>query len=413
MLRSIRVKRFKSFDDSGVIALAPLTVLFGPNAAGKSNFIDALLLTSRLASERTLADAFGGPIRGRAIEAFRFGDAGLAGLLEQQKATLAVDVTLEAREQRLRYRSEVALHPRSGELKIGDEYLAKLTKTGEPSGKPSIERVEDALHVWRKGKAARPYKMELGSYTALSDRRFSGSGYEAIERCRADLGSFHAYYLDPRVAMRSAQSPQEVSDIGALGEHVAAYLYRLKSHQGGKRFAAVVRTLRTLIPSIEALRVELNTQRGEIELTVVQEGVPCSSRVVSEGTLRVLALACIAANPFEGSLVAFEEPENGVHPRRVELIARLLLEMAKQGRQVVVTTHSPVFVGEVIRLVRGQHEGSNVALYDVSRVGAASRLRPFEPEGPLFTDAALWRALADPTDEGILEAALLRGILDG
>jgi predicted ATPase len=412
MLRSIRVKRFKSFDDSGVIALAPLTVLFGPNAAGKSTFIDALLLTSRLASERTLADAFGGPIRGRAIEAFLFGDAGLAGLLEQEKATLAVDVTLEAREQRLRYRSEVALHPRSGELKIGDEYLAKRKKTGEPSGKASIERVEDALHVRRKGKAARPYKMDLGSYTALSDRRFSGSGYEAIERCRADLGSFRAYYLDPRVAMRSAQSPQEVSDMGRWASTWRPTL-RLKSHQGGKRFAAVVRTLRTLIPSIEALRVELNTQRGEIELTVFQEGVPCSSRVVSEGTLRVLALACIAANPFEGSLVAFEEPENGVHPRRIELIARLLLEMAKQGRQVVVTTHSPVFVGEVIRLVRGQHEGSNVALYDVSRVGAASRLRPFEPEGPLFTDAALRRALADPTDEGILEAALLRGILDG
>jgi hypothetical protein len=59
--------------------------------------------------------------------------------------------------------------------------------------------------------------------------------------------------------------------------------------------------------------------------------------------LRVLALCAIAVNPWNGPLSAFEEPENGVHPRRLELIADLLTSLAlEQGRQLVVTSHSPL-----------------------------------------------------------------------
>ncbi len=410
MLRTIQVRRFKSFEDSGPVELAPLTVLFGPNAAGKSNFIDALLLISRLASERTLADAFGGPIRGRVIEAFRFDHAGLPGLLSREQASLDIEVTLTAASESLRYRTEVVLHPRTGELNVEDEYLAELTKAGDPKGNPIIERMESHLCVRRRGKPARPYKIDRGSFTQLSDRRFSGPGYRSLERGRNELSSWRAYYLDPRMAMRSAQAPQDVGDIGPLGEHVAPFLYRLRSVEGGKHFAAVIRTLRTIVPSVEGLTVELNTQRGEIELTIVQDGVACPSRVISEGTLRVLALACMAVNPFGGSVVAFEEPENGVHPRRIELIAKLLVEMARQGRQVVVTTHSPVFCGEVLRLSRT--EVAPVRLYNVIRDQGASRLRAFQATGPLFENEEVRRALMDPTDEAVLGAAMVRGLLD-
>lgn len=58
MLTSIRVQRFKSLVDTGDIEIAPLTVLFGPNAAGRSNFLDAIQVMSKLASERTLKDLF-------------------------------------------------------------------------------------------------------------------------------------------------------------------------------------------------------------------------------------------------------------------------------------------------------------------------------------------------------------------
>jgi AAA15 family ATPase/GTPase len=57
MLNRIHIQGFKSLRDA-TVELAPLVVLFGPNAAGKSNLLEALLLLSRLVGERTLSEAF-------------------------------------------------------------------------------------------------------------------------------------------------------------------------------------------------------------------------------------------------------------------------------------------------------------------------------------------------------------------
>lgn len=56
MLTSLTIKRFKSLTDVERVTLRPLTVLFGPNAAGKSNFLDAVqLLSSHLGKRRAWA----------------------------------------------------------------------------------------------------------------------------------------------------------------------------------------------------------------------------------------------------------------------------------------------------------------------------------------------------------------------
>lgn len=79
MLKSLLIRDFKSLENVKV-SLPALSVLFGPNAAGKSNFFDAVQALSRLASSRTLADALSEPIRGYPIEAFTFPAGGLAAL---------------------------------------------------------------------------------------------------------------------------------------------------------------------------------------------------------------------------------------------------------------------------------------------------------------------------------------------
>src|SRR5207247_4910078 len=101
------------------------------------------------------------------------------------------------------------------------------------------------------------------------------------------------------------------------------------------------------------LTVDLDKRRGTLDVQIRQGGTDFSSRIISEGTLRVLALCAIAVNPWGGSLLAFEEPENGVHPRRLELIVQLLTSLAlERGRQVVVTTHSPLFCDSVLKGAR-------------------------------------------------------------
>ena len=75
MLNRIKIKGYKSLRDVEV-RLQPLSVLFGPNAAGKSNFLDALQLLSKIVSSRTLKEAFDPPYRGKPLESFSFGEDG-------------------------------------------------------------------------------------------------------------------------------------------------------------------------------------------------------------------------------------------------------------------------------------------------------------------------------------------------
>ena len=409
MLSRLRVKGFKSLADLDV-RFPRLTVLFGPNAAGKSNMLEAAQMLSEIGTERTLADAFDGEIRGHPLEAFTFPSDGLPGLLRQAKPHLSLEADVAAGDLSVRYRIGVQLRPRSGSLSVNDEYLTRLDKRGDPKHKAIIDVEGDELIV-RSTRRGRPRKERLGiNYALLSDRRLGGEGYECIDVCRDELEGWRVYYLDPRTAMRAALPPAEVRDIGVLGQDIAPYLYRLKAEDSG-RFEAVARTLRSLIPAVEGLDVDLDEQRGTLEIQFKQDGHGVSSRIISEGTFRVLAVCAIAANPWARGLVAFEEPENGVHPRRLELIAQLLTSLAvEQERQVIVTTHSALFCGAVLRVTRDCRD--HVAMLSVRRGKAGSEVRPLEFPDGLFEDQELAAALSAPTENGVFEGLLLRGLLD-
>jgi len=410
MLKSLTVRGFKSLKDV-TVELPRMAVLFGPNAAGKSNLLDAIQALSRIGTQRTLADALGEPIRGYPIEAFSFPSGGLAELLSASSAQFSLEADLTVGKDSYRYRIAVAIEPGSGRLSTAEEYVAQLGARGEPKGRPAIEGVGSNLHIRRKSKPAHPRQETIGlNHSILSDPRLGGLEYRILERTREEFSGWRTYYLDPRVAMREAQPPSDVRDIGVLGGGIAPLLYRLQAEHP-KHFQAVSRTLRSIVPSVEELTVDLDKRRGTLDILIRQGGVDYSSRIVSEGTLRVLALCAIAVNPWGGSLLAFEEPENGVHPRRLELIAQLLLSLAlEQERQVVVTTHSPLFCDAVLKGARSRPE--DVGLFNVRRDGQATVVQPFDITGPLFKDQQIAAALTTGTEDGLFESLLLRGMLD-
>lgn len=76
-----------------------------------------------------------------------------------------------------------------------------------------------------------------------------------------------------------------------------------------------------------------------------KDGLECPSWLVSDGTLRMLALTLPAFLPSSPSIYMVEEPENGVHPRAIEVILRALA--AIPGAQTFIATHSPLVVQEV------------------------------------------------------------------
>jgi predicted ATPase len=410
MLRTLRVRGFKSLKDV-TLTFPRLTVLFGPNAAGKSNILDAVQALSKFATGRTLADALTEPIRGYPVEAFSFPPGGLAELLSGPARRFGLEADLTIGSDAHKYRLEVEIEPLSAALSVVDEYLARLRKhSDEAAGVPALEVVDDRIRVRRKSSGKPRFEPLRQNFTMVSDLRLSGLEYAAIARARGELSAWRTYYLDPRVSMRQAQPPAEVTDIGVLGADIAPFLYRLRKEHP-KAFDTIRRTLNSVIPSVNDLVVDLDTRRGTLDILVKQDGILFSSRIVSEGTLRVLGLCAIAANPWGGSLLAFEEPENGVHPRRIELIAQVLFHLAKSGeRQVIVTTHSPLLCGAVLRLER---ESVGVAsLLNVKRQDGKTIVEPFPLSGPLYDDLEISQGLTDTGEDRLFENLLLRGYLD-
>ena len=417
MLRRFRTQGFKSLRDVSV-ELAPLTVFFGPNAAGKSNLLEAMMLCARAATARTFTEAFERSTRGRVQEAFSLPVGGLPELLSASQASLRFEADLDdtvprgRSEGHLRYVLGIDMVPSEGALTLADESLGHVTADGAPNKriKPAIEPGEQDL-VIRSRKGHHPFVEEFGlHHGVLSNLRFSGDRFPECDAVRAAFGDWRHVYLDPREAMRSEQAPREVDGIGERGEHLAPALHRLKTRNGGRGLKAVERTLRSVVPTVDALRVQLNQQRGSIDVEVVEAGTPYSIRVLSEGTLRVLGLCTLAVLGSSG-LLAFEEPESGVHPTRIEVIANLLLAMARRGRQVVVTTHSPVFASAMLRRSRAGTDGL-VRLYSVSRRDDGTTARPFAPPEGLFEDQEIRAALSEPDEDALLQAWMVRGWMD-
>lgn len=411
MITHLSINGFKSLKNIKELKLPRLAVLFGPNTAGKSNFLDALQALSRIGTKHTLADALQDPIRGYPIEAFTFPSGGLTELLNQANSQFTLGSRLIVGKDKFEYKVTMGIVPGAGTLTIEDEYLAALTARDALKGNPLIEKVDNQLRIRRRSKPAHPRTEMVGlNHSILSDLRLSGVEYRGIEKCRNELLGWRMYYLDPRLAMRRPATPSETDDIGPLGENIASFLYRLQN-ENHKYFEAVRRLLTTIIPSIEGLEVDLDKKRGTLDITIRQNGISYSSRIISEGTLRILALCAIANTPKSPHLLAYEEPENGVHPRRIELIAEVLASLAlDQDRQIIVTTHSPLFAAMMIKKAKAAPD--KVGLLKVSQGHEGTEIQPFEISGPLFQDTEIAKALTDLGEDGIFQGMVLRGMLD-
>lgn len=366
MLKRVKIQGYKSLTDVEV-NLQPLSVLFGPNASGKSNFLDALQLLSRIATSDNINDAFKPPYRGTPLESFTFGTDGIQGLLAKFTTSFLIEVDVELSqtvidivnrriqemegttkatsisEKYLRYRIEVEIHPKTGSLRVVDEYLASLNAKGELTKRlPFLERIDDdRLHLRPEGQVNPANYNNYLDHSILSKSHYPPH-YPYLVAMREELATWFFYYLEPRERMRIPTPVREVRHIGQMGEELAAFLNTLRA-LNEPQFRAVEKALHMLIPSITGIDVSVNNS-GDVELSLLEGNTPISTRVLSEGTLRILGLLTLTGARDRPSLLGLEEPENGVHPRRIRLIASFLETRANSDTQVIATTHSPVLV---------------------------------------------------------------------
>lgn len=419
MITKVRIKGYKSLEDVS-IELKPLTVFVGPNAAGKSNLFDALGLLSRMATRRTVKEAFD-EHRGEPLETFFYGTKGLAGLLERETAsfTIEVEVALSERiieaverqiresreglpagvvrrrvlERRLRYAVTVGIQTRSGNLRVLDENLLALNQDGtvKQSRKPFIEKSQSKLHLRLEGQASHPTYHDIGLDHALISRPLYPPHYPHVTAFREEASRWQFFYLEPH-AMRADIPLKEVSRVRPNGGELAAFYNTLRL-ANNKQFEAIKRCLTSIIPTVEDLEVELSRQ-GDLQLRIVEGGTQFSSRIISEGTLRILGLLAITSS--EATAIGYEEPENGVHPRRLQLIAGLLKNATERKNatetsetQVLVNTHSPELADFFCSI------GDSESIVVCQKEGVSTSFHPLKSLGPLFYHRDVDRALAE------------------
>ena len=266
MLKRIKIQGYKSLVDLE-LNLKPLCVLVGPNASGKSNFLDALQLLSRMATCQTLEEAFDPPYRGHPLESFTFGDEGIKSLLKKEKVSFSIEVDVQlstaviesvnqhiqeireaavkdtqsadkpasdrrvlVREKDLRYRIEIEMLPKLGILRVADEYLAALGVDGKPkrNRKPFLERIRNRLHLRMEGQAHPLYYERYLDYSILSRSHYPPH-YPHLTAMQQELANWLTFYLEPREQMRLPNPVKAVYNIGPMGEDLAAFLNTLQA----------------------------------------------------------------------------------------------------------------------------------------------------------------------------------------
>jgi len=108
-----------------------------------------------------------------------------------------------------------------------------------------------------------------------------------------------------------------------------------------ERFDEWVRHVREALPDVERISTrEREEDRHRYLVLHYRNGLEAPSWLVSDGTLRLLALTLLPYLPDLSGLFLVEEPENGIHPRAVETVFQSLCSV--YGAQVLLATHSPV-----------------------------------------------------------------------
>lgn len=326
--------------------LGPFHVLVGPNASGKTTFLDAISFASDLVTHGLDA-------------AIRARTQNFEDLLWARKGdgfALLLDVRLPARLQSfreyanydaVRYQASIRRDLNRNELVVWGEnvYLLSndhqmnrpiVTKTwNRDSFRPEIDDDKESSRVFSLG----PRRSALGSLPEDEHQFPAATWLKSLLSTGVDR-----VVLDSQ-AMRRASPPGQGLSFKTDGSNLPWVVESLQSSEPA-RFAGWIAHLQTALPDLEAIRVvERADDRHRYLMLRYRGGLEVPSWMTSDGTLRLLALTLLAYMPERERVYLIEEPENGIHPRAVETMYQSLSNV--YDAQVLLATHSPIVLSMV------------------------------------------------------------------
>jgi predicted ATPase len=316
ILRRVILKGFKSIKDMN-LELRPLNILIGANGAGKSNLVSFFKMLNEMMAGR-LQQYIGSS--GRAQSILHFGPK----VTPQMEATLEFEAenAIDSYYMRL-------FHAAGDTLIFAEETLSFLQATYM---KPKVFSLGSGHQETRIGEEA-----DKGGVTAKVLLRL-------LNNCR--VYHFHDTSPTARVCQYSYLGDKRwlMPDAGNL----AAFLLRLRDTNGGHAYKRIVETIRLLAPFFDDFDLEPSgPSQRDIILNWRDRG---SDQVfgphqLSDGTLRAVCLITLLMQPEDElpDLIVVDEPELGLHPYALNVVASLF-KKASHHTQILVGTQSGAFL---------------------------------------------------------------------
>lgn len=301
---------------------APLNVLIGPNGSGKSNLLRGLRLL-RSAARGTLHDDI-------------LASGGMGALVWDSRAQLIMwNVTLANKP--LHYRLALQRLGSGAEYVIARELLQERNDQETLIDRHSrqVTIYAEQLDLSLRPNAERETALHFGRY----DKKVDAVG----ERLRS-IAVYHDLNVHEGAPLRQASLARRETTLSADGHNLIPVLHTLystdrafKETMNNAMSAAFGREFEELIfPPAADQRVDMRIRWRSLRTEQ-------STANLSDGTLRFLMLVAILAAPTDNEVIAIDEPELGLHPHMLPIIAELA-QQASERSQIIFTTHSPQFL---------------------------------------------------------------------
>ena len=218
--------------------------------------------------------------------------------------------------------------------------------------RPSLFRTSDAPPTEVNGRAysehelpfvyEEPHRREL----AIGKLRLFS---QILKAFTLQFSTIRLYSFIPVVARQPA-SPFYLRDLGPDGRNLPTLIYRFQNAEEDS-WSEVIRALFEVSPELESVAADFG-EDGNLSLRfeerVGETVLRRSATEVSDGTIRSLAMFAALFDPT-APVVAFEEPENSLHPWAIRAFINACRRTIRHGKkQVILTTHSPVVLDSLV-----------------------------------------------------------------
>jgi predicted ATPase len=164
------------------------------------------------------------------------------------------------------------------------------------------------------------------------------------------LQGWRVYHFHDTSASAMVKQTGDVGDNEALrpdASNLAAFLFLLRTKHP-ESYRRIVSTIRLVAPFFDDFRLRpspFNEQKIQLEWSERSSDAYFNAHALSDGTLRFICLATLLLQPNLPSLILIDEPELGLHPYAIQVLAGLV-RSASEKTQVILSTQSVSLVNQ-------------------------------------------------------------------